>query len=177
AVAWHPEQLFFAVAGEDGLVTVNSMKRTLCTFRGRKRFTSLAWQPRCDLLAVGCADSTILLLRMTHELTVAGELRGHSDSINAIAWSPTGDHLLTTSEDHTARVWDPWTGDQLTVLIGHTGPVNAALWSSEVEVVTGSTDHTVRHWNVSDGFVRPMSGMAANHDVAVLIAEARRRLR
>ncbi|MCP2249324.1 nSTAND1 domain-containing NTPase [Lentzea aerocolonigenes] len=172
AVAWHPHRRIFAVAGEDNLITVNSMTGTLCSFRAAKQFTSAAWHS--DLLAAGAKDGTVLLLHLTDELAQVNELAGHAAGINAVAWSPDGRCLLTASDDHTARVWDPETGGQRTALIGHTGPVTAALWTPEGQAVTGSADCTVRFWDTSDGFRHPLSG--TDQDVAGLIAEARRRI-
>ncbi|MGI5505324.1 hypothetical protein [Lentzea sp. CA-135723] len=158
AVSWHRNRRVFAVAGEDDLITVNSLDRTLCAFGKGKRFTSAAWHPDTDLLAAGCTDGTVVLLRMDGSLTEIGELRGHTNEINALAWSPDGRSLLTASKDRTARVWDPYTGGQRTALIGHDDSVTAALWSPFGAAVTGSLDGTVRYWNVSDGFRHPLSG-------------------
>lgn len=169
AVAWHPRRRIFAVAGEDNLITVNSMDGTLCSFEEGKRFTSIAWHPGQDLLAAGCTDGSVVLLRLDDELTRWGELRGHRDEITAVAWSPDGRSLLTASNDRTARVWDPTTGGQRTALIGHGGAVTAALWSPDGTAITGSVDRTVRYWDVADGFTRPLSG---GDD---LVAEARKR--
>lgn len=172
AVAWHPDRQVFAVAGEDNLITVNSMTGTLCSFRAAKQFTSAAWHG--DLLAAGAKDGTVLLLHLSDELAQVNELAGHVAGINTVAWSPDGRSLLTASDDHTARVWDPETGGQRTALIGHTGPVTAALWTPDGQAVTGSADCTVRFWDTSDGFRHPLSG--TDQDIAGLISEARRRI-
>lgn len=175
-MSWHPRELIFAVAGEDNLVTVNSLDGTRCAYREGRRFTSAAWHPDQDVLAVGCADGTIVLLRMTGELTRIGELSGHSNEINSVGWSPDGRSLLSASNDRTARVWDPWTGAQRTALIGHSGPVTAAVWAGSDTVFTGSADNTLREWNVLDGFTHPLSGAATGMEINDLIAEARRRI-
>ncbi|MCP2201918.1 nSTAND1 domain-containing NTPase [Lentzea flava] len=175
AVAWHPHRQIFAVAGE-GNVTVNSMDRTLYSFVESKWFTSIAWHPEHDVLAAGCADATIVLFRLTDDLVKIGELHGHADEIRAMAWSPDGRSLLSASSDATARVWDPVTSGQRTALLGHGDAVTAALWLPDGTVVTGSRDRTVRYWDVSDGFTRPLSGTARGDDVGDLITEARLRI-
>ncbi|NKE62888.1 hypothetical protein FXN61_41670 [Lentzea sp. PSKA42] len=175
AVAWHPHRQIFAVAGEDNLA-VNSMDRTLCSFTAGKCFTSIAWHPEQDVLAAGCDDATIMLFRLADDLVKVGELRGHADWIRAVAWSQDGRSLLTASWDGTARVWDSATSGQRTALLGHSGPVTAALWLPDGTVITGSLDRTVRYWDVADGFTRPLSGTAHGNDVADLIAEARLRI-
>ena len=32
-------------------------------------------------------------------------LRGHKDAVGSVAFSPSGDHIVTGSSDHTARIW------------------------------------------------------------------------
>ena len=174
AVAWHPHREVFAVAGEDNLITVNSMNGTVFTFRADRRFTSLAWHPDGDLLAVGCADAAVLVLSMT-DGTEHARLLGHTDEINAVVWSPDGRSLLTASNDRTARVWDPATGGQRTALIGHGDKVTSALWSPDGLVITGSEDRTIRFWDTTDGFTHPLSGTPDSTSVADLITEARAR--
>jgi WD40 repeat protein len=40
----------------------------------------------------------------------------HDDSVRWVMFSPDGTRLATASTAHTARVWDPTTGQQLTQL-------------------------------------------------------------
>ncbi|MEU7477492.1 hypothetical protein AB0A63_15995 [Lentzea sp. NPDC042327] len=176
AVRWHPSRNVLAVADSENLITINTLDRTLCSFRTNKRFTCLDWHPGGELLSVGCADATVLVLRLTDELGEESELRGHRDQINVVAWSPDGGSLLTASDDHTARLWDTTTGGQRTALIGHSSAVTAALWLPDDVIVTGSSDRTVRFWDIADGRTHPMTGSAVTGDPDDLIAEARRRI-
>src|SRR5262245_20663235 len=40
-------------------------------------------------------------------------LKGHTDAVYALAFSPDGRHLLTGSDDETARLWDLGTGEEI----------------------------------------------------------------
>ena len=42
---------------------------------------------------------------------LARTLTGHTGHVNGVAFSPDGRLLATTSSDHTARLWDPATGE------------------------------------------------------------------
>jgi len=53
----------------------------------------------------GCRDNTVRLFDVASRQQVA-ELRGHTDYVHAVAWSPDGTRLVSGSGDFTVRVWD-----------------------------------------------------------------------
>ncbi len=79
-------------------------------------------------------------------------LRGHKDAVGSVAFSPSGDHIVTGSSDHTARIWkaDGSERDDTIVLQGHEGAVGSVAFShSGDHIVTGSFDNTARIWKAS----------------------------
>jgi WD40 repeat protein len=83
-----------------------------------------------------------------HILTITG----HAGRVRRAAFSPDGKHIVTASDDRTARIWDAATGRQLLVLSGHTGVVFSVMFSPDGrEVVTASDDHTARIWDSTTG--------------------------
>jgi WD40 repeat protein/class 3 adenylate cyclase/energy-coupling factor transporter ATP-binding protein EcfA2 len=69
--------------------------------------------------------------------------------VHRALFSPTGQQILTTSQDGTARLWDLH-GVPAAVLRGHSAGVVAADFSSDGQwIATGSTDKTARLWDVS----------------------------
>jgi len=83
-------------------------------------------------------------------------LRGHTDTVYAAAFSPDGQHVVTGSDDGTARVWRADGTGSPVVLEGHTNRVNAAAFSPDGQhVVTGSWDDTARVWR-ADGTGSPV---------------------
>jgi WD40 repeat protein len=57
-------------------------------------------------------------------------LEGHSGYVSAVAFSPDGKQLASSSYDTTVRVWDAATGATLQILEGHSNWVRAATTSS-----------------------------------------------
>jgi WD40 repeat protein len=83
-------------------------------------------------------------------------LNAHSGPLRSASFSPNGRFILTTSDDHTARVWDVKTGLEVSVLRGHSLAVLSAAFSPNGDrMITSSEDHTARVWDagMGQGFV------------------------
>ena len=90
-------------------------------------------------------------------------LIGHTDRVNSAAYSPDGTHLVTASDDQTARIWDAATGQEVRTLSGHTDSVWSVAYSPDgAHLVTASLDQTARIWDAATGQeVRTFSGHTA----------------
>lgn len=82
-------------------------------------------------------------------------LHGHSDSVEAAVFDPSGQRVLTGSRDQTARLWNARTGEQLLVLAGHTGMITSVSFSPDGGLaLTTSNDGTARIWDSQTGALR-----------------------
>jgi len=69
---------------------------------------SLAFSRDRRLIATAVQSQDIHLYHWDEPVCV---LKGHTDVVTALAWSPEGRYLLSASEDCTARIWDTTTRD------------------------------------------------------------------
>jgi serine/threonine protein kinase len=77
---------------------------------------------------------------------------GHSSRVTAVAWSPRGTHIASTSYDKTVRVWDAANGNGVTIYRGHWDRVQALAWSPDgTRVASGGDDGTVQVWEATTG--------------------------
>ncbi|KAI1350972.1 WD40-repeat-containing domain protein [Xylaria sp. FL0043] len=112
--------------------------------------SALAYTPKSELQAAGSIDGTIRL----NDINRGGKmevLRGHTDQVNAVAFSPSPDHklLVSASSDHTVRLWDVKEKAARPPLNGHTDLVRAvAFFDGGKRLMSASNDGTVRLWNV-----------------------------
>ncbi len=77
---------------------------------------------------------------------------GHSDAVNAVAWSPDGTRIASGSDDGTVQVWDAASGKILTFYHGHSDMVIAVAWSPDgTRIASASSDKTVQVWDAAKG--------------------------
>ncbi len=92
-------------------------------------------------------------------------LRGHTEPILAVAYSPDGHQIVTGSGDKSARVWDADTAKELLRLNGHTAEVSSVAFSTNGQwIVSGSWDKTAKVWDAVTG--RPLVTLEG-HDGAI----------
>ena len=71
----------------------------------------------------------------------------HDQGVISAAFNATGDQIVTSSHDKTARVWNATTGAAIAALNGHDGVVERAVFSPNGRfILTAGRDGTARVW-------------------------------
>ena len=102
--------------------------------------------------AVAAAEANTVRLQATGGETI---LQGHTDAVNAIAFSPDGSLLVTAARDHDVVVWDVASGRQVRRFEeAHSASVEDARFSPDGRWIVTAGPISARIWSVSDG--RPL---------------------
>ena len=133
--------------------------------------------PRPDVIPI---DSGGLVAELDRPLLT---LKGHSDKVHSVAFSPDGSLLASGSRDTTVRIWNVATGALLHTLEGHTDAVKSVVFDPKGSfLASGSLDGTVRLWDVSTGEIRAtlegdtegVEGVALSPDGSLLASSSAR---
>jgi WD40 repeat protein len=191
SMVFHPSRPWLATSSED---------QKLCLWDYSRSPAQLIWEQReahdtavhgiafnggGDLLASGGGDYRVKIWPTAaitagydespgyrdHQIDQPLVLKGHTDSVFAVAFSPDGSRLASAGYDRIIRVWDltlrkqlprpegaevgspePYTHPTVGTLYGHEGTVLDLVFSDDSKLLTsGAKDETVRLWDVSEG--------------------------
>ena len=115
---------------------------------GKGWLTDIAFSPDGNQLTVACSIGIWLYNVRTG--TEKAFLRGHTELVNSVAYSPDGKILASGSNDWTIRIWDVDKRKHIKTLEGHTGKVNSVAYSQDGETIVSGSDDGIRVWNVEN---------------------------
>jgi autophagy-related protein 16 len=122
------------------------LKRQLSTRHSQGPAPCVRYSRSGLLLASGGSDG---LVRVWDARTGGqrGTLRGMTGAVFALAFAYGDEGVLATSGDGRVCLWDLHT-KKTQVFLGHTKRVTACAFKSETDAITGSSDRTLRTWDV-----------------------------
>jgi type 1 glutamine amidotransferase len=99
-------------------------------------------------VAAATANGRVLLVE-TAGATAPTSVAAHESTIDAIAFSPRGEQIVTAGGEHTVKVWDIATARLLCIQTGHAHPVTAAIFNPNGQkMASADSDGTVNYWTV-----------------------------
>ena len=78
-------------------------------------------------------------------------LKGHTDAVNAVAFSPDGKVVVTAGADKKVHVWDVTTGKQMRTMVGGTNSILAIAMSPDGKVIATGGGGTVNVFDAATG--------------------------
>ncbi|KAK0486291.1 guanine nucleotide binding protein beta subunit [Armillaria novae-zelandiae] len=128
--------------------------RFLGSLEGHKGWvTAIATsQENPDMILTASRDKTIIVWQLTRDEDSYGYpkriLHGHNHFVSDVVISSDGQFALSSSWDHTLRLWDLNNGATTRRFVGHTSDVLSVSFSADNrQIVSGSRDKAIKVWN------------------------------
>ena len=131
----------------EGLLLARESANTVSSNPGLALLLALESDSRFPSFA---ANSAMLAALATH--LEKKTLSGHRGGVRMASFDPEGTRVLTASDDSTAILWDPQTGQPIRWLLGHQSAVRVAKFSRDGKrILTCSFDRTAAIWDADTG--------------------------
>ena len=96
--------------------------------------------------------NALIALRQVSDRPRLMAVLAHRGRITSADYAPSGDRVVTTGADQSARVWDARTGEALTPPLGHGDVVEGAIFDpSGTRVLTWGWDGQAKLWSAATG--------------------------
>lgn len=171
-VRFHPVYNVIASCSEDATIKLwdyesGNFERSL---KGHTDVVQdLAFDPVQGKLLVSCsADMSIRLWDIQETYSCIKTLQGHDHNVSSVAFTPSGDHVVSSSRDRTIKIWEVSTGYCIRTLIGHRDWVRQVRMFHDGSLMAScSNDQSVFVWQI------PTSALSSNSNAECKHVELR----
>lgn len=120
--------------------------------------TSIAFNPKRNILASGSTDNTIRLWKlekngMKYELSCYEVLTGHTEDVQWLSFNPNGDLLASGSDDQSVRLWrigEVGEEIQCSALLSDE-KIKNVCFSPDGQLLLAAAGETIHFWDVISG--------------------------
>jgi len=139
----------------DGLPSDAVARMGSLPFRHGSGIMSISFSP--DGRMVASAGGTSVKIWDVRTGRLLRTIAEHEDAVLSVSYSGGGDRLVSASVDHSVRVWEASSGNELRRILVTGGlaegvyDVRATFSPNGQDVVTFAGDNTVRVWSLCDG--------------------------
>jgi len=155
SIAFSPDGKRLATSDDEGIRVRNTVTgQDIHAIDGEPEIlTRVTFSPDGKHLAcVGEESTDIILWDAVTGKELLPSLRGHSWHVLGIAFSPDGDRLASGSMDHTVKVWNVATREELHTFEKHAHYVcHVTFLADGKRLASSSIDGTIKIWDVDAG--------------------------
>jgi WD40 repeat protein len=142
------------IAGTTGESEVRVWKCCTQIIRGRGKYVNAAqFSPTGKYVVTAFAGSNVAKVWNANTGMLASSIKGHGGEIWSAQFSPDNKRIVSLSKDHTARIWDAYSGEPIAILQDYQDErVQTAKFTLDGRyVVTTRADGKTRIWNAETG--------------------------
>jgi hypothetical protein len=119
--------------------------------------TNVALSSDGKFMAASASDKIVRLWKVGNPSSLI-ELKGHTDTVNCLAFSPNNDCLITGSNDNLIKIWE-LNGKERKTISGQGAAVKQiGFVKNGQEIVSFSGNRVVKFWNINGVELRQVKG-------------------